>query len=61
MNNLASATLDVARAGLSVTEPLTVNVTGDGPMELTLVGPWLDGPRVISADLSGSRSFTISP
>ena len=47
LTNLASATLDVARAGLDVTRTVTATVTGDGRTTLTLVGPWKGRVRVL--------------
>ena len=40
LTNLAAARIDIDRAGLSTSSPITVEVTGDGETELRLAGSW---------------------
>ncbi len=63
LENLSTATLDVARMGLGTSSPMTVEVSTDGPAELRLRGtwaarpPWRAGrPRPTTARCSPSSS-----
>jgi len=54
--NLATATLDVARMGLSTSSALTAGVVSDGPATLVLQGSWASAPTV-----TGVSSFSWTP
>lgn len=47
VENLASASVDVARAGLDAAEPVTLTLTSDGDGTLGLVGRWRGTLRIL--------------
>lgn len=47
---LASVTLDLTPMNLSTTSPLALDITGDGPASLHLVGPWKGGRVTLFRD-----------
>jgi hypothetical protein len=49
LTNLSEATLDLGRMSLATSEPITADITTDGPAELTLTGTWHGGPQVSGA------------
>jgi hypothetical protein len=49
LTNIATATLDLARMGLSTTKPLALTVATDGPATLKLNGVWASAPTVTGA------------
>jgi hypothetical protein len=57
LKNLSSATLDIARMGLSTGTPLTAAVTTDGPTRLVLRGAWGSVPAV---KVTGARAWSES-
>jgi pimeloyl-ACP methyl ester carboxylesterase len=49
LTNIATASLDLARMGLSTSAPLTLTVASDGPAIVRLVGDWASAPTVAGA------------
>lgn len=50
LRQVGDLTLDLARMGLSTRRPLTLQVTGDGPVTLTLAGSWGGVPVRVTVD-----------
>jgi pimeloyl-ACP methyl ester carboxylesterase len=59
ITQFATATLDLPRMGISVAEPITATIGGDGVTALTLRGPWRDGER-IAVTRDGAPDGTIT-
>jgi len=49
LTNIATASFDLARMGLSTTKPLSLTVATDGPATLRLIGVWASAPTVTGA------------
>jgi hypothetical protein len=73
LTNIATATLDIERMGLSTRSPLTLTTTSDGAAVLTLTGDWASAPSVTGGPASyaggvltitvstGDQTITITP
>ena len=50
MVGITAATVDLGRMSISISEPVTVSITGDGAAAFTMIGPWPDGEVALSRD-----------
>jgi hypothetical protein len=55
---LESATLDLAGMGLSTGSPIRLDISGDGPAQIHLVGPW-NAVRTVTVYRDGVRIGTL--